>query len=275
MPARGRAEKFDVRPALAEEPAEVVPPDAYLWDRVHEPVLGVSQQGTVVANVKRVDWTTLLPVEVLLEVRKRTQNSASFPPLSELPRDQICSHLLPSSLWQLAFVNKRMYAALTSDSGAAMWRHQLESPANDPYHGRSSNFFLNIFLGFQQGRSDEDTDDEDADTPSGRKKAREKRQLPLEDGKPIKPLKVSALYFAETCQVRSRRPRIHRRSTTLNLHILLDLRQAYRLPEFRLVGACLLRLPRPRSCARRRGRQQSRPRRPAPVDHRTRQDNET
>ena len=86
-----------------------------------------------------------------------------------------------------------------------MWRRQLESPANDPDHGRYSSFFLNICLGFKGERYDEDTDDEDVDTHPGRKKAREKRQLPLEDGKPIKPLKLSALYFAKTCQVRSRR----------------------------------------------------------------------
>lgn len=138
-----------------------------------------------------------------------------------------------------------MHAALTSDSGAAMWRHQLESPDNDPFYGRYSKFFLDMFLGFKQGRSDEDTDDEDDDTPSGRKKAREKRQLPFEDGKPIKPLKLSALYFAKTCQVRSRRSRVCGTSKTLNLRISLDLRQGHRLPGFRLVGTCLLRLPRP------------------------------
>lgn len=73
MPARGCADEIDVRPALAEEPAEVVPPDAYLWARVHEPVLGVKQRGALVANVKRVDWTALLPVEVMLEVRQRIE----------------------------------------------------------------------------------------------------------------------------------------------------------------------------------------------------------
>lgn len=78
MPIQGWAAVIDARPALAEEPAVVVPPDAYLWASVPWGVLHIEQQ--LQSNVQRVDWTTLLPVEVLLEVRKRTSDRDSLEP---------------------------------------------------------------------------------------------------------------------------------------------------------------------------------------------------
>ncbi|KWU43942.1 hypothetical protein RHOSPDRAFT_34562 [Rhodotorula sp. JG-1b] len=163
-----------------EEPVEVVPPDAYLWADIPEGVLRLQQRGAVVANVKRADWTMLLPVEVLLE---------------------ICSHLLPISLWQLAFVNKRMHAALTSDSGAAMWRRELEWPKDDARLGRYGTYFVGNDLWVGRKGTLNEGRDHDADVRAARKKAREERRLPLEDGKPINPLKLSAFYFAKTCQI--------------------------------------------------------------------------
>ena len=58
----------------------VVPPDAYLWASVPWRVLRIEQQ--LPSSVQRVDWTTLLPVEVLLEVRKQTSRNEV---LSSLP----------------------------------------------------------------------------------------------------------------------------------------------------------------------------------------------
>ncbi len=186
---------------------------------------------------------------------------------------QICSHLLPSSLWRLAFVNKRMHAALTSDSGAAMWRSQLESPKDDARLGRYGRYFVGVDLWRRkEGGSHEDEDgDVEDEVRAARKKACEERRLPLEDGKPINPLKLSAFHFAQTCQVRSRSSRVYRTRGTLSLRMSLDLRQACRLPQFRTVGIRLLRLLLPRGRTCRRDSPQRRFRRPAPLGRRTRE----
>lgn len=85
MPVQGCAEDIDARLALAEEPAVVVPPDAYLWAAVPRGVMYTSEiyaRGALPNNVKRIDWTSLLPVEVLLEVRLsrkvREQNLTAY-----------------------------------------------------------------------------------------------------------------------------------------------------------------------------------------------------
>lgn len=121
--------------------------------------------------------------------------------------NQICSHLLPISLWHLAFVNKRMHAALTSDSGAAMWRRQLETPRDNPQFSRAGRTYLPLAYRtakLQLGREDGNIDD-DEKTRAAHKKAREERKLPLEAGRPIDPFKLSAFYFAKTCQLCGKR----------------------------------------------------------------------
>ncbi|GAA5985241.1 hypothetical protein JCM10908_002581 [Rhodotorula pacifica] len=162
---------------------EATTPGAYLWQPVPHGVLhhsSTNRNEMVERKVTRIDFTALLPVEVLLE---------------------ICSHLRIRSLWHLAFVNKRFHAALTSDSGAAMWRYKLETPP--PQHG--STFKRRPFA-----VCDSDEDDYDEAGPNGqqdgaadreeRRKAREERRLPTDGGKPINPLKLAALCFLDKCQ---------------------------------------------------------------------------
>ncbi|KWU43948.1 hypothetical protein RHOSPDRAFT_34570 [Rhodotorula sp. JG-1b] len=146
---------------------------AYLWQTIPAGVLcgadSDDEEIIIKDSVVRVDFTTLLPVEVLLE---------------------ICSHLLPASLWHLAFVNKRLHAALTSDSGAAMWRRKLEVPS--PSLGDEDDSKWGILGGessFEDGRT-------------RRKHRREKMRVPpTEGGRPVNPLKLAALFFNKRCQV--------------------------------------------------------------------------
>ncbi|GAA5867594.1 hypothetical protein JCM3774_001522 [Rhodotorula dairenensis] len=166
-----------------KQAAVVVPPDAYLWADVTRDVMFDwtvdKQDGASNTSVTRVDWTTLLPVEVLLE---------------------ICSHLRPVSLWNLAFVNKRMHAALTSDSGALIWRQKLESSEEKPQSKRGHRRFW-TWSGWRSDSESSDSDEDNNKARMKRKQAREERRLPFENGKPVSPLKVTALLFARTCQI--------------------------------------------------------------------------
>lgn len=93
---------------------------------------------------------------------------------------QICSHLRSPSLYRLAKTNKRLYATLQAETGQAMWRRQLETaPA-------ISLWFAGLDVAAM-------------------------RKLPLEDGHPINPLMIAALYAESTCQVRSSRMVVYRK----------------------------------------------------------------
>ena len=164
-----------------------------------------------------------------------------------------------------------MHAALTSDSGAAMWRRELEWPKDDARLGRYGTYFVGNDLWVGRKGTLNEGRDHDADVRAARKKVREERRLPLEDGKPINPLKLSAFYFAKTCQVRSRSSRVYGTCKILNLHMSLDLRHACRLPRCRVVGIGLLRLLLPRGRTCRGDSPQRRFRRLAPLGRRTRE----
>ena len=67
--------------------------------------------------------------------------------------------MLPASLWHLAFVNKRLHAALTSDSGTAMWRRKLEVPSSAQEWIRKLGINLSDTLSDSDESSLEDDDD--------------------------------------------------------------------------------------------------------------------
>ena len=84
-----------------------------------------------------------------------------------------------------------------------MWRRQLETPRDNPQFSRTGRAYFPLASRrpkLQLGREDGNIDD-DEKTRAAYKKAREERKLPLEAGGPIDPLKLSAFYFAKTCQL--------------------------------------------------------------------------
>lgn len=95
-----------------------------------------------------------------------------------------------------------MHAALTSDSGAAMWRRQLETPRDNPQFSRLGRAYLPLASRRPKLKGSGDVNiDDDEKIRAAWKKAREERKLPPEAGEPINPLKLSAFYFAKTCQL--------------------------------------------------------------------------
>ena len=95
-----------------------------------------------------------------------------------------------------------MHAALTSDSGAAMWRRQLETPRDNPQFSRLGRAYFPLASRRPKLKGSGDVNiDDDEKIRAAWKKAREERKLPPEAGEPINPLKLSAFYFAKTCQL--------------------------------------------------------------------------
>lgn len=88
-----------------------------------------------------------------------------------------------------------------------MWPRQLETPKDNPIvvvrRGRVFNI-LSSHRPTLKGRDDGNIDD-DEKTRAAHKKAREARKLPLDAGRLIDPLKLSAYYFAKTCQLCGKR----------------------------------------------------------------------
>lgn len=120
--------------------------------------------------------------------------------------------MLPPSLWHLAFVNKRLHAALTSDSGAAMWRRKLEVPSAAPEWIRKLGINLSDTPSDSDESSLEDEDDSkwgilggESSSEDGRKHRKPRREKmrvpPTVSGRPVNPLKLAALFFNKRCQV--------------------------------------------------------------------------
>lgn len=181
----------------------------YLWKAVPDGLFCNEDAKQATLTRKRVDFSALLPTEIVLEaslppprrddaVRRRGLTRATATP------KQICAYLLPPSLHAHARVNKRLYATLTSETGSAMWRRKLEAPNEMP------KWMQAIFGTADRRTVFEDSDDSDAASvgSSGantaaqrRKRQADKRKLPLEQQKPLSPFKIASLYHYSECQV--------------------------------------------------------------------------
>lgn len=169
-----RLPRFDISAETAKEPE-----DAYLWRAVPAGIMSKGMKGQPAAYApKRVDLTTILPSEILLEVRPSAQFAeCQTQQLTLLAHLKIFSYLRPIALWRMLHLNKRIYALLSSPSGLALWHAAMKATA-------ANNSVSRIFAIL------------------GRKRQSTPAPLPMDGGRPVNLIKIAALTFREDCQVK-------------------------------------------------------------------------
>lgn len=201
-------------------------------------------------EVKRVDFSKVLPVETIAEVCRsflRPVFLVCSPFVS--PRLQIFSYLQPKTLYRLAFLNRSFHTMLSSPGFRSTWREIFT------WHNPRMDWMDEVFFGFDN--------EEQPEKKKAKPRARDK--MPSLGGKEVDPYRLAILLYETTCEASTDSLHLSTRSHRIARAVLRQGRsQERRCLSF---AARLLRLSAQQHRPIARPRKEQEVRRAAPCDH--------